>query len=73
VADLAREAEAEASIFSQAANIDRLLTMLRNFDISKDNLADDEEIQVRPMNATLSTTDTNLRSFTDLAWVCDLK
>jgi signal transducing adaptor molecule len=51
VADLAREAEAEASIFSQAANIDRLLNMLRNFDITKDNLADDEEIQVRLMIA----------------------
>lgn len=56
VADLAREAEAEASIFSQAANIDRLLTMLRNFDISKDNLADDEEIQVRRMNTAKSST-----------------
>ena len=56
VADLAREAEAEASIFSQAANIDRLLSMLRNFDISKDNLADDEEIQVCPMNTAKSST-----------------
>ncbi len=45
VADLAREAEAEASIFSQAANIDKLLSMLRNFDIGKDNLADNDEIQ----------------------------
>jgi len=47
VADLAREAEAEASVFSQATNIDKLLTMLRSFDISKDNLADNDEIQVR--------------------------
>jgi hypothetical protein len=45
-ADLAREAEAEAAVFAQAANIDKLLTMLRNFDINKDNLADNEEIQV---------------------------
>lgn len=44
-ADLAREAEAEAAVFTQAANIDKLLTMLRNFDINKDNLADNEEIQ----------------------------
>jgi len=45
-ADLAREAEAEAAVFAQAANIDKLLTMLRNFDLNKDNLADNEEIQV---------------------------
>ncbi len=45
-ADLAREAEAEATVFAQGANIDKLLTMLRNFDINKDNLADNEEIQV---------------------------
>lgn len=45
-ADLAREAEQEAAVFSQAANIDRLLTLLRNFDIKKDNLADNDEIQV---------------------------
>ena len=33
-------------MFSQAANVDRLLMMLRNMDPAKDNLADDEEIQV---------------------------
>ena len=45
-AEIAREAEQEASVFSQAANVDRLLMMLRNMDPAKDNLADDEEIQV---------------------------
>ncbi|KAG8839770.1 ESCRT-0 subunit protein hse1, partial [Serendipita sp. 405] len=44
-ADLAREAEAEASVFAQSVNIDKLLTLLRNFDINKNNLADDENIQ----------------------------
>ena len=44
-AEIAREAEQEASVFSQAANVDRLLMMLRNMDPAKDNLADDEEIQ----------------------------
>ena len=46
-AEIAREAEQEAAVFSQAANVDRLLMMLRNMDPVKDNLADDEEIQVR--------------------------
>ena len=45
-AEIAREAEQEAAVFSQAANVDRLLMMLRNLDPAKDNLADDEEIQV---------------------------
>ncbi|EMD39001.1 hypothetical protein CERSUDRAFT_81790 [Gelatoporia subvermispora B] len=44
-AELAKEAEQEASVFSQAANVDRLLTMLRAMDPVKDNLADNEEIQ----------------------------
>jgi hypothetical protein len=44
--DLAREAEQEAAIFSQAANIDKLINMLRGLDPAKDNLADNEEIQV---------------------------
>ncbi|KAF8511802.1 hypothetical protein BU17DRAFT_54359 [Hysterangium stoloniferum] len=43
--DLAREAEQEASIFAQAANIDKLISMLRGLDPAKDNLADNEEIQ----------------------------
>lgn len=45
-AEIAREAEAEASVFNQAANIDKLLSMLKNFDIQKDNLADNDDIQV---------------------------
>ncbi|KAN0137027.1 hypothetical protein V8E53_005024 [Lactarius tabidus] len=44
-AELAAEAQQEAAVFSQAANVDRLLTMLRTLDPAKDNLADDEEIQ----------------------------
>ncbi len=44
-AELAAEAQQEASVFSQAANVDRLLTMLRTLDPAKDNLADNEEIQ----------------------------
>ncbi|KAH9915662.1 uncharacterized protein B0H18DRAFT_885721 [Fomitopsis serialis] len=44
-AELAREAEQEAAVFSQAANVDRLLTLLRGMDPAKDNLADNEEIQ----------------------------
>lgn len=46
-AELAREAEQEATVFAQAANVDRLLTMLRTVDSSGENLADNEEIQVR--------------------------
>lgn len=46
-AEIAREAEQEAMIFSQAANVDKLLTMLRSYDPATDNLADDEEIQVK--------------------------
>ena len=45
-AEMARDAEAEASVFSQAANIDKLLNMLKTFDIQRDNLADNEDIQV---------------------------
>ncbi|KAH9921712.1 uncharacterized protein BXZ73DRAFT_51654 [Epithele typhae] len=44
-AEIAREAEQEASVFSQAANVDRLLMMLRTMDPAQDNLADNEEIQ----------------------------
>ena len=45
--ELAKEAEQEASVFSQAANVERLLSMLRSMDPAKDNLADNEEVQVR--------------------------
>lgn len=45
--ELAKEAEQEAAVFSQAVNVEKLLNMLRAFDPAKDNLADNEEIQVR--------------------------
>ena len=32
-------------MFSQVANVDRLLTMVRTLDPAKDNFADNEEIQ----------------------------
>ncbi|KAI6149212.1 hypothetical protein BKA82DRAFT_4127005 [Pisolithus tinctorius] len=44
-AELAREAEQEAAIFAQAANVDRLLMLLRDLDSSGERLADNEEIQ----------------------------
>jgi hypothetical protein len=44
--ELAKEAEQEAAVFAQAVNVEKLLNMLRAFDPNKDNLADDEEIQV---------------------------
>ncbi|TCD65854.1 ESCRT-0 subunit protein hse1 [Steccherinum ochraceum] len=43
--EIAKEAEREAAVFNQAANVDRLLTLLRQMDPAKDNLADNEEIQ----------------------------
>ncbi|KLO19130.1 hypothetical protein SCHPADRAFT_899227 [Schizopora paradoxa] len=43
--DIAKEAEQEAVVFAQAANVDKLLSMLRGMDPAKDNLADNEEIQ----------------------------
>lgn len=39
-------------MFAEAANIDKLLTMLRGLDPAKDNLADNEEIQVGSIFAT---------------------
>ena len=44
--ELGKEAEQEASVFAQAVNVEKLLNMLRSFDSAKDNLADNEEIQV---------------------------
>ncbi|KIM62505.1 hypothetical protein SCLCIDRAFT_119575 [Scleroderma citrinum Foug A] len=44
-AELAREAEQEAAIFAQAADVDQLLTLLRGLDASGERLADNEEIQ----------------------------
>jgi signal transducing adaptor molecule len=43
---LAKEAEQEATVFAQAVNVEKLLNLLRDFDPAKDNLADNEEIQV---------------------------
>lgn len=45
-AELAREAEQEAAVFSKTADVDKLLNMLKGVDPMTDNLADDEEIQV---------------------------
>jgi signal transducing adaptor molecule len=55
--DIAREAEAEASVFAQAVEIDKLLNLLRNFDISKQNLADDDDIQVSSSQLYLCISD----------------
>jgi len=44
--ELAKEAEQEAAVFAQAVNVEKLLNMLRALDPSRDNLADNEEIQV---------------------------
>jgi len=52
--ELAKEAEQEAAVFSQAANVERLLSMLRSMDPAKDNLADNEEVQVRKLGFLLS-------------------
>ncbi|PLW10528.1 hypothetical protein PCANC_04326 [Puccinia coronata f. sp. avenae] len=41
---LAREAEAEAAVFAQACEIDRLLQMMNNLDAKRDNLADNDEL-----------------------------
>ncbi|EPQ28488.1 uncharacterized protein PFL1_03791 [Pseudozyma flocculosa PF-1] len=43
--EMRREAEMEARIFSQAANIDLLLSKLRGLDPARDNLTEDEELQ----------------------------
>lgn len=44
--ELAKEAGQEAAVFAQAVNVEKLLNMLRALDPAKDNLADNEEIQV---------------------------
>ncbi|KAA1082446.1 ESCRT-0 subunit protein hse1 [Puccinia graminis f. sp. tritici] len=41
---LTREAEAEAAVFAQACEIDRLLQMMNNLDAKRDNLADNDEL-----------------------------
>jgi hypothetical protein len=50
-AELAKVAEQEAAVFAQAANVDKLLNML---DPASDNLADNEEIQVRVISSDSS-------------------
>ena len=44
--ELAEEAKREAAVLAQAANFDKLLTLLRSLDPAKDNLTEHEEIQV---------------------------
>ncbi|KIO32010.1 hypothetical protein M407DRAFT_67248 [Tulasnella calospora MUT 4182] len=44
-ADVAREAQMEVDVFSQAPNIDQLLTLLRSLDPVKDNLANNDELE----------------------------
>ena len=51
--ELAKEAEREAAVFAQAVNVEKLLNMLRAMDPAKDNLADNEEIQVGFHNMTI--------------------
>ncbi|KAA1079217.1 ESCRT-0 subunit protein hse1 [Puccinia graminis f. sp. tritici] len=41
---LTREAEAEAAVFAQACEIDRLLQVMNNLDAKRDNLADNDEL-----------------------------
>ncbi|CAG8451497.1 6562_t:CDS:2, partial [Paraglomus occultum] len=44
-ADLAREAEIEASVFAESKNIEKLLQMLTTIDPNRDNFSENEEIQ----------------------------
>jgi signal transducing adaptor molecule len=44
--ELWKEAEAEAVVFGQAVNVEKLLAMLKNWDVERESLADNEEIQV---------------------------
>ncbi|KAH6867742.1 hypothetical protein BKA70DRAFT_1132639 [Coprinopsis sp. MPI-PUGE-AT-0042] len=43
--ELWKEAEAEAVVFGQAVHVERLLSMLKNWDVERESLADNEEIQ----------------------------
>lgn len=74
--ELAKEAEQEVAVFAQAVNVDKLLTMLRGLDPAKDNLADNEEIQVRS-NSIYSLKNemkySIFRNCTDRAWPCALR
>jgi hypothetical protein len=74
-AELAREAEQEAAVFAQAVNVEKLLNMLRALDPAKDNLADNEEIQVgmhhlSPVSflCTWISDYAITRNYIDLAW-----
>lgn len=51
-AEVAREAEQEAVVFSKAGDVDKLLSMLKEIDPTTDNLADNEDIQVCPCYLT---------------------
>jgi len=50
--ELAKEAEQEAAVF--ALNVEKLLNTLRALNPAKDNLADDEEMQVRTITFSCS-------------------
>ena len=70
--ELAKEAEQEAAVFAQAMNVEKLLNMLRALDPAKDNLADDEDIQVGIIIflCFLYVANTrSFRSFIDLVWL----
>lgn len=72
-AELAKEAEQEAAVFSQAVNVEKLLNMLRALDPAKDNLADNEEIQVRILaNVSISVIADYCvnRNCIDQVWLC---
>ena len=74
-AELAKEAEQEAAVFSQAVNVEKLLNMLRALDPAKDNLADNEEIQVRISRYLSSLSQWSLitgvnRNCIDQVWLC---
>jgi len=70
---LAREAEQDAAVFTQAANIDKLVSMLQGLDPAKDNLADNEEIQVGALPSGINWLFTSFRNFIGLACHYDQK
>jgi hypothetical protein len=75
-AQLAKEAEQEATVFAQAVNVEKLLNLLRAFDPAKDNLADNEEIQVikLPYFTSVPVIDQFFfRNYIDLVWRFDRK
>jgi len=74
-AELAKEAEQEAAVFSQAVNVEKLLNMLGALDPAKDNLTDNEEIQVRISRYLSSLSQWSLitgvnRNCIDQVWLC---